>query len=329
WEHKLITTLFKDYQRDARPVYNKSEAVRVSLDIAYSQLIDLDGKNQILSSKVWIRQVWRNPFLSWNPDDYGGLESINVNSNLVWKPDIILYNNIGIGQTGAMYNFDTKVVIDSDGTNSWYAPTEIKSICQIDITYFPFDAQSCPIIFGSWTYTGNYLNLVNARNQSDLSKYTISGEWELKSAPVVRNVVKYSCCKHPYIDVTYTINIRRKVLFYLNNLILPCMVLAILTVCSFLLPPASGERISLVITILLGLTVFMLVFTESVPRTSEVIPLIAKYSFAVMCEVAVSLLLTCVVMRIYHKNSPMPLPMRYIVYNILAPVLRMHPTGRN
>ena len=235
------------------------------------------------------------------------------------------FHSIGIGQTGAIYNYDTKVVLNHNGTNYWYAPTEIKSICKIDITFFPFDEQKCPLVFGSWTYTGNYLNLTKKNDSADLGKYTISGEWELIAMPAKRNVVKYSCCPHPYIDVTYHIIVRRKVLFYMANLILPCVVLALLTVFSFYLPPESGERVSLVITILLGLTVFMLVFTENVPRTSEVIPLIVKYSFTVLCEVSLSLLITCFVVRVYHKNPsrPMPLWYRYLTYKIMAPVLRM------
>lgn len=319
--------LFDGYNKDSRPVFDKSKAVDVELDVAYSQLVDLDGKDQIMSSKIWIRQIWKNPFLSWEPRNYNGIKVINVDPTAVWKPDLVLYNNIGIGQTGAIYNFDTKVVINSDGTNSWFAPTEIKSICKIDITYFPFDEQRCPLIFGSWTYTGNYLNLTNKNSSSDLSKYTISGEWELVAVPAKRNVVKYTCCPNPYIDVTYTVIVRRKVLFYLTNLILPCVVLAVLTVFSFCLPPESGERVSLVITILLGLTVFMLVFTENVPRTSEVIPVIVKYAFTVMCEVSFALLITCFVVRVHHKNpsKPMPVWYRYITYKILAPVLLMKP----
>lgn len=327
FEHKLLKDLFYQYNKESRPVYNKSKAVDVELDIAYSQLVNLDGKNQILSSKIWIRQIWKNPFLSWRPIDYDGLEAINVDPKLVWKPDLVLYNNIGIGQTGAIYNYDTKVVLQHDGTNSWFAPTEIKSICKIDITFFPFDEQKCPLVFGSWTYTGNYLNLTKKDDTADLGKYTVSGEWQLQAVPAKRNVVKYSCCPHPYIDVTYTVVVRRKVLFYMANLILPCIVLALLTVFSFYLPPESGERVSLVITILLGLTVFMLVFTENVPRTSEVIPLIVKYSFAVLCEVSLSLLVTCFVMRVYHKNPNRPLPLwyRYIIFKILAPVFRIQP----
>lgn len=224
-----------------------------------------------------------------------------------------------------MYKFDTKVVIDNDGKHKWYAPTQIQSICKIDITFFPFDEQHCTLVFGSWTYTGTDVNLVEARNQSDLSKYTVSGEWDLISAPVKRNVVMYACCDDPFIDVTFHIYVRRRVLFYLNNLILPSIILTVLTVFSFFLPPESGERISLVITLLLGLTVFMLVFTESVPSTSEVVPLIGKYTFIVMCEVAMSLLVTCFIMRIYHKghSKNVPIWIRYVTFSILAPLLRV------
>ncbi|XP_031566330.1 neuronal acetylcholine receptor subunit alpha-10-like isoform X2 [Actinia tenebrosa] len=324
-EHKLIAYLFDGYQKDARPVFNKANAVHVTLDIAYSQLVDLDGKNQILSSKVWVRQMWENPFLTWDPKEYGNVTSINVHPGMVWKPDLVLYNNIGIGRTGALYSFDTKVTLEHNGKNSWFAPTQIQSICKIDITYFPFDTQHCSLVIGSWTYPGNALNLVQQRNQSDLSKYTLSGEWDLLSAPVQRNVVKYACCKYPYIDITYYIHVRRKVLFYLSNLILPSIVLTILTVFSFYLPPESGERVSLVITILLGLTVFMLVFTESVPNTSEVIPLIAKYTIIVMSEVGISLLVTCFVMRTYHKGHQKDVPnwVRFWVIKVLAPILRV------
>lgn len=35
--------LFKGYNKDSRPVFNKSEAVNVELDVAYSQLVDLVG----------------------------------------------------------------------------------------------------------------------------------------------------------------------------------------------------------------------------------------------------------------------------------------------
>lgn len=175
---------------------------------------------------------------------------------------------------------------------------------------------------------GNKLNLTKKRDSADISKYTVSGEWELLDAPLKRNVVTYSCCPHPFIDITYTIHVKRRVLFYMMNLIVPCIVLAVLTVFSFYLPPESGERMGLVITILLGLTVFMMVFTDNVPRTSEVTPLIGKYSVTVMVQVTVALIVTCSILRVYHRDPERKMPnwFRKLVFDILGPMLLALPS---
>lgn len=64
-----------------------------------------------------------------------------------------------------------------------------------------------------------------------------------------------------------------------------------------------GERISLSITILLAMTVFMLLVTETIPPTSEVIPLIAKFYMAAMLEIALALIVTCYILRCYHTRG--------------------------
>ena len=175
---------------------------------------------------------------------------------------------------------------------------------------------------------GNKLNLTKKRDSADLSKYTVSGEWELLDAPLKRNEELYSCCPHPFIDITYTIHVKRRVLFYMMNLIIPCIVLAVLTVFSFYLPPESGERMGLVITILLGLTVFMMVFTENVPRTSEVTPLIGKYTVTVLVQVTVALIITCSILRVYHRDPERKMPawFRKLILDILGPMLLAMPS---
>ena len=44
------------------------------------------------------------------------------------------------------------VKIDYDGMNTWNAPGIFKSICQMDVKFFPFDVQYCILRFGSWEY---------------------------------------------------------------------------------------------------------------------------------------------------------------------------------
>lgn len=64
----------------------------------------------------------------------------------------------------------------------------------------------------------------------------------------------------------------------------------------------SGERISLTITILLAMTVFMLVVAETIPPSSDVVPLIAKFYMAGMVEMAVGLVWTCYILKYYHSD---------------------------
>lgn len=46
----------------------------------------------MLTTYLWIRQVWHDAYLKWDKEDYNDLEMINIPSDLVWKPDIVLYN---------------------------------------------------------------------------------------------------------------------------------------------------------------------------------------------------------------------------------------------
>lgn len=81
----------------------------------------------------------------------------------------------------------------------------------------------------------------------------------------------------PYPDVTFYVLLKRKPLFYLLNLIFPCMLISTMGVLGFLLPPDSGEKVSLEITVLLSLAVFLLVVSETMPPTSETFPFIGQY----------------------------------------------------
>jgi len=91
-ELRLVHDLFNNYSKEVRPVKNKKAAIKVVFGIAYTQLVELDEKNQVLVSNVWIRQKWNNHLLRWNASKYGNIKSINVDPKLVWLPDIVLYN---------------------------------------------------------------------------------------------------------------------------------------------------------------------------------------------------------------------------------------------
>ena len=119
--------------------------------------------------------------------------------------------------------------------------------------------------------------MLKVGEDGDLSNYIPNNEWTLVKLHVIRNVVYYSCCAEPYPDVTYTIQIRRKPLFYVFNMILPCLLITLVAMLGFYIPSDSGEKVTIGITTLLSMTVFLMLVTESMPPTSDVLPLIGEW----------------------------------------------------
>lgn len=63
--------------------------------------------------------------------------------------------------------------------------------------------------------------------------------------PGRKNTINYACCPEPYVDVTFTIQIRRRTLYYFFNLIVPCVLISSMALLGFTLPPDSGEKLTL------------------------------------------------------------------------------------
>lgn len=59
------------------------------------------------------------------------------------------------------------------------------------------------------------------------------------------NQRQYECCEEVYPDVTFTVVMQRRTLYYGINLLLPCVLISTLALLVFVLPADSGEKISL------------------------------------------------------------------------------------
>ena len=138
----------------------------------------------------------------------------------------------------------------------------------------------CVCRFGSWIYSGLWMDYVTMYEDRsiDLSSYVNNSEWDLLSVVMNKNVRTHSCCPDPHPDLTYTLHVRRKTFYYIFNIIVPCIMLSILTLLTFWLPPTSGEKITLGLSVFLAFSMFMLLIAEEVPATSEAVPLIGKLS---------------------------------------------------
>ncbi|XP_064092156.1 neuronal acetylcholine receptor subunit alpha-7-like isoform X26 [Macrobrachium nipponense] len=336
YERRLLHDLLDNYNNLERPVDNETEPVVVTFGITLQQIIDVDEKNQILTTNVWLNMEWKDVNLRWNESDYNGVSDLRIPPYKIWKPDVLMYNSADEGFDGT---YPTKVVVSSNGNCLYIPPGIFKSTCKIDITWFPFDDQRCKMKFGSWTYSGWQLDLqLQSEDGGDLSDFIKNGEWDLIGCPGKRNAIYYKCCPEPYVDVTFEIVIRRRTLYYFCNLILPCVLIASMAVLGFTLPPDCGEKLSLGVTILLSLTVFSNMVNDTMPTTSDAVPLLGTYFNCIMFMVASSVVSTVLILNYHHRSaethemSPLAGPrmnpwVKSLFLQWLPWVLRLHRPG--
>uniref|UniRef100_A0A5F9DFL3 Cholinergic receptor nicotinic alpha 1 subunit n=1 Tax=Oryctolagus cuniculus TaxID=9986 RepID=A0A5F9DFL3_RABIT len=134
--------------------------------------------------------------------------------------------------------------------------------------------QNCSMKLGTWTYDGSVVAINPESDQPDLSNFMESGEWVIKEATLHFILLRdsfYLLCPSRWATV---------------------------------LPPSvsPGEKMTLSISVLLSLTVFLLVIVELIPSTSSAVPLIGKYMLFTMVFVIASIIITVIVINTHHRS---------------------------
>ena len=88
-------------------------------------------------------------FLMWNPEDYDNIRDTRLPWERVWTPDIVLYNAAGDGEQGR--EMRTLIQVDYQGNVTLLTQAIYMSKCKMDVTYYPFDVQTCELKFASWS----------------------------------------------------------------------------------------------------------------------------------------------------------------------------------
>lgn len=102
--------------------------------------------------------------------------------------------------------------------------------------------------------------------------------------------------------------------------------MAFLSMLVFYLPAECSEKITLGISILLALVVFLLLVSKILPPTSDTIPLMAKYLLLTFIINIFTIMATVIIINIYFRSAMthcMPECVRYIFLQFLPTILMM------
>jgi len=97
----------------------------------------------------------------------------------------------------------------------------------------------------------------------------------------------------------------RRSLFYIINLIFPCLLIYAVSFLGFFLPVESGEKVNLEITILLALVVFLLIVGETLPPTPDAIPVLGQLLISDSMPIFTDVTLLSILHRSYRVTHEM------------------------
>uniref|UniRef100_G3U7T2 Cholinergic receptor nicotinic gamma subunit n=1 Tax=Loxodonta africana TaxID=9785 RepID=G3U7T2_LOXAF len=304
-EERLIQYLFKEkgYNKQLRPVAHKEESLDISLGLTLSNLISLKEVEETLTTNVWIEHGWTDSRLQWDAEEFGNISVLRLPSDMLWLPEIVLENKLG----------------GRSPHSSWPPPCTPSSDCP------PSSATSRPcdqaqIFWGSplLTYPSEETQVLLVPSLDNFepkhtTTWTLSGlsfeffpengEWEIIHRPARVNVDPSVPLDSPSRqDVTFYLIIRRKPLFYVINILVPCVLISFMVNLVFYLPADSGEKTSVAISVLLAQSVFLLLISKRLPATSMAIPLIGKFLLFGMVLVAIVVVICVIVLNIHFRT---------------------------
>ncbi|XP_058846461.1 5-hydroxytryptamine receptor 3A-like [Acipenser ruthenus] len=278
-----------------RPVNDWRRPTVVYMDITLYSILAVIEKSQTFTAYIWVSMIWQNEFISWDPSEFCGISKILVPKELLWIPDISIYEF-----TDETTFPDLPYLhIDNNGKVEMLYSRRVVSTCNINVHQFPFDTQNCNLTFGSELQSINEITLAPLSNSSRVTDFSwkvlkSQGDWQFLQIQVWTNQLGMDETK--WDQLIYEISMKRRSMLYVINFLLPSIFLLLLDIASFFISDCNGEKLGFKVTVILGLSVLLLILNDILPSVSNETPLIATFCIVIFAFMMASLLETILVM---------------------------------
>ena len=136
--------------------------------------------------------------------------------------------------------------------------------------------QFCYITIANWVDNAAGVLLTNSSDKAFTHVMIKNSEWDLLQTLMTSELYE-EIPGQVSSNVNVYFKLQRRSMTYVTNLIIPIILLAILGLLVYPLPPDSGEKISLGTTLFLAFSVFQLLIAEKLPSSTIDVPILSKY----------------------------------------------------
>ena len=294
----------------------------VTMYFMLKSVLDVNEHKQSLSVTSLLTIQWSDDRLEWDPDIFGGITRCYFHQSDIWIPDVFVDNASG-EHSAFISNLEPNImaIITNTGDIVLSYPLKLTTVCGIDTSFYPYDTQICEIIFGNFMYADEYVNLTWYSFKSDSNTYEYSNPtWTVQGIDTSKTAYAFVSDIGTYTSRRLELMLSRKISFTALAIIIPCVMLTILTLLIFLLPPHSGEKLNLGVAIWTSLVVFLLILVDLIPGSSGKMPLIGIYNLLTLVLVTLSLMLSVAGAKLIEADQPIPLWIQNLMLNYVAKI---------
>ncbi|OWF45407.1 acetylcholine receptor subunit beta-type unc-29-like [Mizuhopecten yessoensis] len=263
--------------------------LQVSIQFSLAAFNDFDENAGRFAVTGFLIVEWRDERIAWDPNDFGQISSILFPQSRVWIPNIVVWNTYDRVRP---FGFDTLPVrYNHSGDALWEPGNLFQTSCDAQIKKFPFDEQTCTIDILPYGYMEDEINITAAG--FDLSDYNKNGLWNIISTDISGVQRNSRAEKKLMIEIKFN----RRSSYHVIHILVPMLVMSILNILIFIIPVDGSNRIDYAVTMLLTLSVFLTVVTDTLPSAS--LPDISYLSVLVLVQMmSSSLMVACAVVSL-------------------------------
>ncbi|KAF8773723.1 Neuronal acetylcholine receptor subunit like protein [Argiope bruennichi] len=237
---KVKEKILKNYDKYIRPT-NGTNTTEVHTAFMPRQIIEFNEDLAIFSVDSYLFMTWLDPRLQWNTTDYNGY--LQLPASMIWVPDITVHNSHSQSVNPTQ---EVLVAFDQTGRVWWVPPILTQTSCSA-LTAASADKVECVIAVGSWMHDGWEIDFQHSEWLILDEFENINPRWELieSEARVFRNVTYYECCPEPYLSIQIFFPMRRRSVPAIDATRASCILVMLLTLSIFWLPPDSSKKVLL------------------------------------------------------------------------------------
>ncbi|KAK3707205.1 hypothetical protein QZH41_019556 [Actinostola sp. cb2023] len=269
---RLLDQTFKHYDKRIRPYYGVS-VLNVKVNMLFLSFGQLSETNMVKSGEftvdMYLGQFWTEPRLAFSINR--SIILSGESSEKLWVPDTFFCNSIDT-KIHSMIFSNKKVWINLlDGSVMLSARLSTRNSCKVDLRDYPMDEQTCHLPIESFSYEDKDLTYTWREPDTvgtDINIYDKEmAQFEIASA---KRFLKHPVYHSPtFSGLTATVRFRRRSLYYIFQMYIPCICVVIVSWISFWIDHKEGsERVGLGISALLTISYMRGSINAGMPRVS-------------------------------------------------------------